>query len=107
MSLARLQPATAESQSHQANAAGSSSYTAANFLLALTEQIKSNQQRDKRKHPTSDGDEIIILHAITLFRNAESGWRCRASPLDYAHSISQTARDGKSCSGLLFYLGID
>ena len=57
--------------------------------------------------PTSDGDEIIILHAITLFRNAESGWRCRASPLDYAHSISQTARDGKSCSGLLFYLGID
>ena len=48
-------------------------YTAALLLYALTEHINRDQQREQRKNPSRYGDEIVILHAITLFRIAESG----------------------------------
>ena len=56
----------------KAKAAGSATYTAASLLLALTEHIKRDQQRNQRKHPSRYGDEIVILHATTLFRIAKA-----------------------------------
>lgn len=56
-------PAIADSQSYQDNAASSSSYTAASLLLALTEHINSDQQREQRKQPCRQVDKIVVLHA--------------------------------------------
>ena len=49
------------------------------FLYALAERINSEEQRNQRKHPAGYGDEIVVLHATTFFRIAESGWPSRKS----------------------------
>ena len=70
-------------------------YTAASLLHALAERVNSEEQREQRKHPAGDGEEIVILHGITLFRMGESGQRSRASPLDYGNIIAQPRRKDK------------
>lgn len=47
--------------------------TAASLLYALAERINSEKQRKQRKHPAGYGDEIVVFHATTFFRIAESG----------------------------------
>ena len=66
-------------------------YTAASLLHALAERVNSEEQREQRKHPAGETDEVVVFHRITLFRNGKQGSH-RASPLDYMDSISYLGR---------------
>ena len=64
------------------------------FLYALAEHVKSDQQRNQREQPASNGEEVTVFHAITLFRMCESG-RHRASLLTTGTSYHISHRTRK------------